>query len=205
VFEPGRGCGEVTVVYSKSPLGTYRPTSRLIAQGEGGDDLISVSCLIGLPSWLYGGEGNDALIGGSGDDVLVGHEGNDALSGGLGRNLLIGGNGSDLLLGGFGEDILIAGRTIFDEYGVANDAALYGIMLEWTSSSEYSIRVDGLRGILTAGSDELAATVFDDNARDTVFGLLGRDWFFANVTGDGVRDWLADRSRNELVDNLLPA
>jgi len=203
LFEPGGRCGDITVVYSGARLGTHRPTSRLVAEGEGGDDVIAVGCLIGLSARLYGGEGNDALVGGSGNDVLLGGEGNDALVGGLGRNLLVGGNGSDLLIGGFGEDILIAGRTIFDEYSAANDAALYGIMLKWTSSSEYLIRVAGLRGILTAGSDTLEATVFDDNARDVLFGLLGRDWLFANVSGDGIWDWIADRSPNEIVEDLL--
>ena len=51
--------------------------------------------------------------------------------------------------------------------------------------------------------DGQPATVFDDNARDIVFGLLGRDWLFANISGDGVWDWIADRSPNEFVEDLL--
>ena len=132
LFERGGHSGEVAVMYNKTPLGTHRPTSRLIAQGQAGNDLIGVSCLIGLPAWLYGGGGNDALLGGSGKDVLVGGDGNDVLTSGLGRSLLIGGNGADLLLGGLGEDILVAGRTVFDDYNAANDAVLWGVISEWT-------------------------------------------------------------------------
>lgn len=202
LFERGCQCGEVAVKYNGYLLGTHRPTSRLVALGEAGDDLIGVSCLIGLPAWLYGGQGNDALVGGSGKDVLVGGDGNDVLTSGLGRSLIIGGNGADLLVGSLGEDILIAGRTTMDDWNAANDAALWGVMSEWTGCASYDARVGNLRNVLRTGADGQAATVFDDNARDIVFGLLGRDWFFANLAGGGVKDLIADRNPLEFVSEL---
>mgnify|MGYP002065631757 CR=1 FL=1 len=42
-----------------------------------GNDTIQVSGSIGLPAWLYGGEGNDRVKGGAGDDVIAGGTGND--------------------------------------------------------------------------------------------------------------------------------
>ena len=203
-LERGGQCGEVTVRYNGVALGTHRPSSRVIAQGEAGNDILSTGCLVALSAWLYGGEGNDILTGGHCNDVLVGGDGNDLLVGGLGRNLLIGGNGCDILMGGFDQDILIAGRTTFDDFGTANDAALHDILGEWSSENDYSARIEALRAVLHLGDDQQEATVFDDDAHDTLFGLLGRDWFLADLTGE-FRDWIADRSPNEFVDDLVPA
>ncbi|MCR4413038.1 MAG: hypothetical protein NUV77_11520 [Thermoguttaceae bacterium] len=49
-------------------------------------------------------------------------------------------------------------------------------------------------------------TVFDDNAKDTLTGCEGLDWFFANVVLDGgdatTRDKITDLSANEFAMDL---
>src|SRR4051794_4087646 len=91
VFTPGGNAGDVAVSLNGKSLGTFHPTSRLVAYGYGGDDDIQVAGSISLPAWLYGGDGNDRLKGGSGNNVLLGGAGDDLLVGGSSRDLLIGG------------------------------------------------------------------------------------------------------------------
>jgi Ca2+-binding RTX toxin-like protein len=207
LFRPGAHAGDVAVSLNGHSLGTYRPTSRIIAYGGAGDDVIIVSPDITLPAWLYGGEGNNILVGGGGNNVLVGGSGDDLLIGGRGRNLLIGGLGADWLVGGPDSDILIAGSTAFDN----NDAALFAIMAEWTSARDYSTRIANLQGTGTGprlnGSFYLIAsgpgrTVFDDGAVDVLTGGAGQDWFFANLTGD-VKDRITDLRTDEVVSDTV--
>src|SRR5262249_62322647 len=107
-----------------------------------GKDEVKVSGGVGVPAWVYGGDGNDRLRGGRGDDVLSGGDGDDDLNGGAGRDLLIGGRGQDRLHGGDDDDLLIAGFTAFD----AHDAPLQAIVAEWTPGRAYGARIANLRG-----------------------------------------------------------
>jgi len=66
--------------------------------------------------WLYGGDGDDALIGGTGNDRLYGGDADDFLSGGIGNDTLSAGNGDDTLKGGAGNDRL---------YGAEGNDTLY--------------------------------------------------------------------------------
>ena len=50
-------------------------------------------------------------------------------------------------------------------------------------------------------------TVYDDNAKDTLTGCAGRDWFFANVALDGDddatrKDKITDLSASEFALDL---
>lgn len=90
----------------------------------GGDDTVSVSRTVPIPTSLRGGPGNDMLsggngadklIGGTGDDRLVGRAGDDALYGGPGNDTLIGGSGDDVLRGDGGDDVLLGGSGVNDE------------------------------------------------------------------------------------------
>jgi hypothetical protein len=111
------------------------------------------------------------------------------------------------LAGGEGADLLIAGFTAFD----ANPAALNAILTEWTSPRRYEERVANLRGegfgprmngdyfLKTHGAD---AVVFDDGNEDKLTGDSGRDWFFANLVGDGIKDKVSDRLSSEFADDL---
>jgi Ca2+-binding RTX toxin-like protein len=201
----------VTVLVNALAAGTFSPTGRLVGYGLGGDDVIQVSGGVGLPAWLYGGEGNDRLTGGGGASVLLGGPANDQLTGGAGRSLLVGGRGADTLTGGGPDDLLLAGPTAFD----ANEASLAAVLAEWTSGRDYATRVANLRGtgtgprdngatVLTAGGP--AATVFDDAAADVLQGASGADWFYANRSGGVALDAVSGPSGGEVVDELsVPA
>ncbi len=192
-FTPVGNSGDVKVKVNGVSLGSFHPTGRIIAYGQAGEDNIHVAGGITRPAWLYGGDDNDNLNGGNGPNVLVGGDGNDNLFGGSNRDLMIGGTGADFLMGNGGDDILIAGTTAFD----AREAALCGIMDEWTSGRNYPTRVANLFGTGTGprrnGNFFLKAsgpdrTVFDDLSRDTLKGSAGLDLFFANFSGSGALD-----------------
>jgi titin len=210
VFNPGSNPGTVQVLLNSVSLGTFSPTGRLIAYGQGGDDTIQVVGGISLPAWLYGGAGHDTLQGGAGHDVLLGGDGNDQLHGGQGQDLLIGGLGADNLVGNADGDLLIAGYTAHDN----NQAALCALMAEWTSARSYTSRVANLRGDVTSpdfasrlnGSfflktDGADRTVFDDGAVDVLTGSAGQDWIFANIDS-GVLDNVTGVQGSELIDDI---
>ncbi|MFO0938920.1 MAG: choice-of-anchor Q domain-containing protein [Gemmataceae bacterium] len=199
------------------------PISRVVVNGWGGDDKIYINMgnprpnvgrrvpaynpqATTIPVWVYGGDGNDEIHGGSGNDVLMGEAGNDKLFARGGRNILIGGTGSDSIFGGSGDDLLISGSTAFD----ANEIALHGVQLEWTSNRDTGTRVANLRGTGTGprsnGGNFLKAsgpnaTVFDDGAEDTLKDGGGRNWIIANLTG-GVKDKLTGLKRTDFFDEL---
>ena len=140
---------------------------------------------------LSGGGGNDTLIGSAGSDALFGGAGNDLLLGASGRNLLQGGPGADVIKGNLEEDILIAGYS-FLSAPLADDSSIQyeatqRILREWNSQRTYDERVLNI----TTGSNSkprlngnyflCGGTVFDDDRRDVLSGLAGRDWFFANL------------------------
>jgi len=162
----------------------------LLLGGDGNDFLFGS---IGNDE-LYGQAGNDQLYGDPGNDIVVGGDGNDKLFGSTGRDILIGGQGSDTLYGEAGDDILIGGSTANDE----NREALEAILAEWNSSNSYNDRVDNIRlggGGANGGFTFDEASVFDDNAADTLYGDGGNDWFIV-----GPRDRIKDRARNERVN-----
>jgi hypothetical protein len=51
----------------------------------------------------------------------------------------------------------------------------------------------------TDGTD---GTLFDDTDEDKVTGDSGRDWFFANLVSDGLKDKLTDWLSWEFADDL---
>src|SRR5262249_35847545 len=156
--------GDVEVTIGGVSQGVFHPTGRLVAFGQAGDDDLQVAGSIGLPAWLYGGDGNDRLQGGARANGLLGGAGDATLLGGGGRHVLIGGAGADALVGNGGDDILIGGSTTYD----ANEAALHAIMAEWGSAADYGTRVAHLRGTLAGGLNGTyylnSQTVLDDGA-----------------------------------------
>ncbi|MGI9124096.1 MAG: calcium-binding protein, partial [Mycobacterium sp.] len=115
---------------------------------------------------LNGGTGSDTLNGGTGNDQLHGDADNDRLSGDAGADALWGGANDDFLLGGAGSDLL---------YGEAGSDTLNG-----------NTDFDSLNG--GAGDDWLVAL---DGAVDTLEGGTGRDSFWRDRVGDGIRDFAA--------------
>jgi uncharacterized delta-60 repeat protein len=133
----GKKNGGVTLMFNGVKLGVFNVTSRIVANGGAGNDLIVADEQMDLPVQLFGNagndtlrgsggndnldggdgndlldgrEGNDSLVGGGGMDVLRGGKGNDSLCGGEGNDLLVGDDGNDMLFGGGGTDILHGGK-----------------------------------------------------------------------------------------------
>src|SRR5207244_3040860 len=185
---------DVEVLFGKTSLGAYHPTGRIIAYGQGGNDIIRSGADIALPVWFFGGAGSDLLEGGRANDILVGGDGDDLLLGGPGDDLLIGGRGHDLIVGGTGDDLLIGGSTAFD----AGARALAAVRAEWTAPRSFAARVANLQGtgcgpdfghrnngnvfLRLTGPDR---TVFDSEW-DVLAAPPGADW----VLDDGIRFWL---------------
>ena len=113
------GRDRVALEFNGKRLGVFNVTSRIVAYGEGGNDVIVADCLK-LSVQFFGGAGNDVLRGSRAADTLDGGDGDDRLWGGCGDDLLLGGAGSDRLHGQQGRDTLDggAGRDwLFDQQG----------------------------------------------------------------------------------------
>jgi Ca2+-binding RTX toxin-like protein len=130
-------------------LGKFMNVDKIIANGNGGNDLIDARHA-NMSVDLFGGAGNDVLMGGKFGDVLVGGDGNDALFGGAGKDLLVGGMGRDLLDGGMDDDLLV-GDALTNQNDVA---AMEGVQQSFTLDP---------------------TTVVDDNASDFLHDGHGHD------------------------------
>jgi Ca2+-binding RTX toxin-like protein len=186
--------------------------ARILVFALSGNDQVVISGCVDVDAEIWGGNGNDYIEGGGGNDIVLGGAGDDVIFGGDGRDILIGGTGADRIVGDERDDILIGGLTAFDEefnrtapssFSTntrltlnAQRAALEAILAEWTSSRNYATRRNNILGIGTGtrangntffrvNDNTLTAnTVFDDGARDRLWGSCGTDWFFANLDGD---------------------
>lgn len=186
--------GKVKVLINGQDQGTFKPSGRLIAFGQSGNDTITVE----LPSreaWLYGQGGDDTLITGNNDSILIGGIGKDRLVGGNGKDLLIGGAGADTLEAGNGDDLLIAGATVYDAKSDANMCDLCAIQDEWLhGSGGYAGRIGHLK---TGGGRSRipplnSTTIFSDTEVDRLTGGTGLDWFLV-----GTGDLITDKAANE--------
>jgi Ca2+-binding RTX toxin-like protein len=152
-----------------------------------GNDLVSLSSHVQLPTLVHGGVGNDVILGGGGPSVLLGGAGDDTLNGSKINDILIGGDGADRANGIRGDDILIGGTTDYD----TNDDALFALLEEWNAGEDYNTRVSN---ILTGGGSldgimfEKDTTIFDDGAQDRLTGSTDFDWFFFSLSEDEITD-----------------
>jgi uncharacterized repeat protein (TIGR01451 family) len=182
-FLPAAG-GGVSVNMNGKLTGPFLVTGRIVAMGQAGNDVITVSPSIKLPAFLYAGAGIDKLSGGGGDNVLVGGGGAATLIGGGGRNVIIAGSGRSTLyssklgvpVSSNSGSILIAGSTDFDK----NDVALSAIMHEWGSSDLYATRISKIRTGLVAPGVALNSATIHQTAHvvDQLYASPGGyDWF----------------------------
>ncbi|MCC6508299.1 MAG: hypothetical protein IT423_04280, partial [Pirellulaceae bacterium] len=65
--------------------------SRIVVQTCDGNDQVTVSGGVSLPTLIDGGAGDDKLNGGNGPNIVLGGSGNDQINGGSARDILIGG------------------------------------------------------------------------------------------------------------------
>jgi uncharacterized delta-60 repeat protein len=186
---------------------------------KGNDQILGNSNVL-IPLEIYCGDGNDSVVGGdvsdvifgqagndsiesqNGNDIVVGGDGNDFIRGSGNRDIVIGGKGKDDLSGGSSDDILIAGNTSHD----SNLSSLQALLAEWTSSNDYTTRINNLRNgggangsvkLVTSGSGQ---NVFNDNSKDSLKGADGRDWFIRSTST--ASDVLADRASDETITTV---
>jgi Ca2+-binding RTX toxin-like protein len=166
-------------------LGTFSPTGKIVVYGQAGDDKIRVANRVGLPAWLYGGDGDDTLRGTGLADVLVGGAGNDVILAGAGIDDVDGGDGDDFLVGARGPDVLMG--------GAGNDAIRAGADNDWVDGSAGDDVITGGTGHDTlfggAGDDRVNAGDGRDLAlggggNDTLTGSLGRDMLIGGLGSD---------------------
>ena len=93
----------------------------------------------------------------------------------------------------------------------AQRIALEAILAEWNSERTYDQRRNNIQDVSNATTPQrlnanyyfksngnLAdVTVFDDNAKDSLWGDAGVDWYFAHLGGGGVLDEIKDLKNNE--------
>ena len=150
-----------------------------------------------IPSFVFGGSGNDTLIGGSGNDRLVGNAGEDLLIGNEGDDGLVAGVGVDEVFGGTGDDLIlgVAGANILD--GGDGDDSIFG-------------GLDGERIFGGNGDDVLAGWLGNDqivggNGSDLIFGGDGDDLAFGNtgddfIFGQNGDDTLVGSAGNDVIN-----
>jgi hypothetical protein len=209
-IQRGVNAGSYSVTVNGSLTDLLFPTGHIFVYGQAGNDTIkevkyvaaSGALYVSLPSYFFGGDGNDMLSvvdASTANNVLVGGNGNDTLVGAGGRDLLIGGAGADLLKGSGNDDILIGSATRYD----ADLVALGAVMAEWGQTSvSYSNRVSHLLGSTSGGLNGSyllnADTVLADAVADSLYGQAGSDWFL--VTGSGsLKDTANDLASGEVL------
>src|SRR5262249_55951870 len=69
----------------------------IVIDGDQGNDIITVDAAISVPTWIYGGLGDDYIRGGSGVNHIYGGAGNDTIVGGSGSDVIFGGSGSNTI------------------------------------------------------------------------------------------------------------
>jgi Ca2+-binding RTX toxin-like protein len=164
---PGDRWNQVKAIVNGVTSPSFRPSSRIVVFGYGGDDTITVSPRVHMEAWLVGGLGNDVLTAGGGPTLLMGSEGNDTLNGGKDRDILIGGLGADNLSGSFSEDLLVGGTTTIDQQPDA-----LGRQFNRWQRNPWSDRSDRWR----ERHDRLNnSDVVDDGVKDTLKGGPDKD------------------------------
>jgi uncharacterized repeat protein (TIGR01451 family) len=193
----------------------------LVVYAQADNEHIVVDRNLTLPTFLFGGDGDNVHIrGGGGPTVVVGGAGrNNHLVSGSGRSILIAGAGGGHLVGSRAGSILIGGTTDYDH----NLAALEAILQEWARTDEsYLQRVANLEnapvsigsqtvnpdGSYTAGFYLTPSTVHDNGVRDYLNGhaahdngIAARDWFFAQL-GGSEQDKMSRRRKDEILTEI---
>jgi len=158
-----------------------------ILQGLAGNDSISLSEFAGVPTSIFGGDGNDIITG--------------SLSGGPGiarGDTISGGNGADFIFAQAGDDVIDGGSDSDSiDGGDGNDTIRGGGSPDTISGGNGN---DFIRG--NGGADRLIGDngndrLFGDAGNDTLFGGEGRDQFF----GGGGFDSAARRG-TELISSI---
>lgn len=140
---------------------TQNIVERIIFRGDEDVDYFDNQTV--LPSFAFGGDGDDTLLGGSSADVFYGEGGDDYLAGNQGDDRLYGGTDNDTLIGGSGDD---------DLYGDQGRDNLYG---------------EAGRDILDSGSDRVEGILDGGTGADDAYEIGPMNATLRPLAGHGTR------------------
>jgi autotransporter-associated beta strand protein len=213
------GRGTVLTRINNQFFGPHQISGKIVANGKGGSDNITVAGNVPYSVHFIGGEGRDNLVGGTRDDTLDGGGGNDTLLSGAGNNLLLGGSGNDILSardgndtligqdgndrldGSSGSDVLI-GDDLGDPSALGNDKMFGGSGDDLLVGGSGNDRASGGFGndvIIGNGGNDLLQ---GNQGEDLLVGGVGEDRIYGNQNIDRLVDGSA---QNEADDTQLLA
>ena len=161
------------------------------ATGGSGNDILNATNAK-TKTILNGGAGNDTLNGGAGDDWLDGGEGADTINGGAGNDTIII-DSSDVISkinGGAGFDTLIMSGTSnislnLTSQGIESATGNMGDNI-FTSTSSYTIFMDGKEGNDTLTSGSGRDMLYGGNGNDTIKAGGGDDFVYGEDGNDTI-------------------
>lgn len=140
---------------------TTNVVERIIFYGDADADYFDNQTL--LPTFAFGGDGDDTLLGGFGVDTIYGDDGDDYLDGNAGDDRLYGGNDDDILIGGADAD---------DLYGDRGRDSLYG---------------EAGPDLLDSGSDRFEGVISGGPGADDAYEVGSLNASFRPMAGHGTR------------------
>lgn len=190
--------------------------SSIAVNGLGGNDVITISSSILLPTRINGGNGSDTITGGAGADTIIGGAGNDNINGGAGTDNLSGGAGNDTIAGGQGNDIIGGGQGVdvltggdgndtitggagADRYVFGNTNVGQTEIVVETSAEANALDFSTSTGGVVANL-QLDTYIASMASRFIVTGATGQADFFQNVLGSSVGDAITG---NDAPNSLL--
>ncbi|MFL5341255.1 MAG: CAP domain-containing protein [Gemmataceae bacterium] len=90
---------------------SFTGVGTLVIDAAGGNDTVVVDPNVTANTYIYGGDGNDAIQGGGGVNHIFGGAGNDTVTGGTGADEVYGGTGTNVVNGPAGAH-LVAGSPM---------------------------------------------------------------------------------------------
>jgi Ca2+-binding RTX toxin-like protein len=170
--------------YLEEPGAWACPAGSVLVNTVDGNDTITVSASLTLPTRLQGGKGTDVIQGGGGPDEIYGGckfgdcPGSDTMYGGAGPDAIHGYTGADGMTGQGGDDVLEgggAGDLIYG--GSGKDTADYSVQ-----GDQVVVRLDDAYNDGSAGEN--------DNVRsdiEVVRGGAGDDILYGNDSANTLR------------------
>jgi hypothetical protein len=183
-------------VVTNTTIDNVSSITKIVVNGNAGDDTIRISDWIYTAARIDGGAGNDYIAGGGGADNIVAGDGADSVYGQSGNDIIDGGDGvaqdyllnddGDLLDGGPGSDRLYAARWGPSQLngGTGNDS-LYGgtanDVLNGQAGADYLFGYDG-NDRLDGGADN--DSIYGSNGNDSLFAGAGDDLLCGDAGDD---------------------
>ncbi|HEY4634774.1 MAG TPA: calcium-binding protein, partial [Candidatus Limnocylindrales bacterium] len=146
-------------LYQEDEAQEYEATSKIIALGGQGDDIIDLSGVTdtAISFELEGGIGNDLIKAGAGVALIRGGAGDDEIHGSDSADIIIAGLGNDTVDGKGGNDLIFADDGTIEEDGLSFKGSGFGGGADTVTGGEGDDVIVG-----GGGNDQLDAGAGDD-------------------------------------------